>query len=87
MSIKAEFEAEQRISHSILAFSHNAIIAYRFFTKEDFLHMMSDMSPEDIVKDLERFKKLEEYKICQKIQFVLEQKIASEKMILQPVLD
>ena len=68
MATKADPRISSKTSHSILAYSHGAITGYRFFTKEDFLHMMYDMSLEDIMKDLERFKDLEEYEICTKLK-------------------
>ncbi len=77
---KKTTEFKSGISHSILAWSHQATTAYRFFSKEDFLHMMSDMSVEDIKADIERFKDLEEYEICQKIKFVLRVKENAEKV-------
>ena len=60
--------------NSILSFSSQATTAFRWFTNEDFLHMMSEMSLEEIQLDLERFKTLEEYEICKKIEFVLHEK-------------
>ena len=87
MSIKTEFEVEHVVSHSILAFSHNATTAYRFFTKEDFLHMMSDMSMEDILQDLKRFREMEEYRICKKIMYVIEQKKAAENLLFHTLID
>ena len=74
------FDIDRKIQHSILSFSNQATTAYRFFSNEDFLNMMSDMDLEDIKLDLERFKNLEEYEICKKIEFVIEEKIKSEKL-------
>ncbi len=65
---------------SILAFSDQATVAYRTFSREDFLHMMSEMTLGEIKLDLERFKKLEEYEICKKLEFVIGQKIMAESL-------
>ncbi len=67
---------------SILSFSNQATTAYRMFSGEDFLHMMSEMSIEEISLDLERFKKLEEYEICNKLEFVIDQKKTAESLII-----
>ena len=74
MTTKTATKTKKQVSHSILAYSSGAMQAFRFFTKEDFLQMMFDMSIEDIEKDLERFKNLEEYGICNKLKFVLQEK-------------
>lgn len=79
-------ESDQRVSHSILSYSNQATVAYRYFSKEDFLFMMSDMSVEDIKSDLERFKDLEEYEICKKINFVLREKRNLETINLDSLL-
>ena len=63
-----------KIQNSILSFSSQATTAFRWFSNEDFLHLMSEMSLEEIQLDLERFKTLEEYEICKKIEFVLLEK-------------
>jgi hypothetical protein len=77
---------QEKTSHSILSFSGNATLAYRYFSKEDFLLMMSEMRMEDIMLDLERFKDLEEYEICQKIQFVVEEKRNTEILSLNSLM-
>ncbi|WP_207426240.1 hypothetical protein [Pedobacter sp. SYSU D00535] len=82
MAIKTETSVGKKVNHSILAFSHQATQAYRYFTKEDFLFMMSDMSLEDILLDLARFKDLEEYEICEKIKFVAQEKEKMESLDL-----
>lgn len=69
-------------SFSILAYSSNAVKAFRLFSKEDFLHMMSDMTLEDIALDLERFKALEEYEICHKLQYVIREKKNADNLSL-----
>jgi len=86
MSVKIDSAPKKVQSFSILAFSKQATKAYRFFTKEDFLNMMSDMSIEDIISDLERFKELEEYEICQKIQFVVKEKKKVDQIHLSYLL-
>ena len=53
----------KKLDHSILSFSSQAVTAFRWFSKEDFLEMMSEMSMQEIELDLERFKALEEYEI------------------------
>lgn len=80
MTTKTAAKIKNKISHSILAYSSGAIGAFRFFSKEDFLHMMLDMTLEDIAKDLERFKEMEEYGICHKLKFVIEQKNLMERV-------
>jgi len=70
----------KKLNHSILSFSSQAVTAFRWFSKEDFLAMMSEMSTQDIELDLERFKALEEYEICKKIEFVLAEKRNAENM-------
>lgn len=87
MATKADPGISSKTSHSILAYSHGAITGYRFFTKEDFLHMMYDMSLEDIMKDLERFKDLEEYEICTKLKFVIREKRKTEEFSLGDLLN
>ena len=73
-------------SNSILSFSSQATTAFRWFSNEDFLHMMSEMNLEEIQLDLERFKTLEEYEICKKIEFVLHAKKNADKMDLNIVM-
>lgn len=74
------------MANSILAFSHQATQAYRFFTKEDFLLMMSDMSLQEITDDLQRFKKLEEYEICKKIEYVIQIKKHTESLSINSLI-
>lgn len=70
----------KQLNHSILSFSSQAVTAFRWFAKEDFLAMMSDMSIHDIELDLNRFKALEEYEICKKIEFVIAEKKNAENV-------
>ena len=70
----------KKLDHSILSFSSQSVTAFRWFSKEDFLDMMSEMSMQEIELDLERFKALEEYEICKKIEFVLDEKKNAEKV-------
>ena len=76
-----------KIPNSILAFSSQATTAFRWFTKEDFLNMMSEMSMEEIKLDLERFKALEEYEICKKIEYVLQAKANAEMVNIHSLMD
>lgn len=80
MSPNNSLNTDQKIHNSILSFSGQVTTAYRMFSKEDFLHMMSEMSLLEIKLDLERFKNLEEYEICKKIEFVIEEKQNAEKL-------
>lgn len=75
-----------KIQNSILAFSSQATTAFRWFSKEDFLNMMSEMSMEEIKLDLERFKALEEYEICKKIEFVLQAKENAEMVNINSLM-
>lgn len=77
-----EVAQPQQITNSILSFSHGAVIAFRFFSNEDMLSMMSDMTLIEIAADLQRFKDLKEEKICAKIRFVLDAKSTSEDLTL-----
>lgn len=72
--------------NSILAFSSQATTAFRWFSKEDFLNMMSEMTKEEIQLDLERFKVLEEYEICKKIEYVLEAKKNADLLNVNAIL-
>ena len=74
MSIHSAPDTANKTKHSILSYSSQATTAYRWFSNEDFLNLMSEMSFEEIRADLDRFKTLEEYEICKKINFVLQQK-------------
>ena len=76
-----------KIKHSLLSFSSQATTAYRWFSNEDFLSLMSEMSFEEIKADLERFKTLEEYEICKKIGFVLQQKEIAETVDLNILME
>ena len=76
----------KKLNHSILSFSSQAVTAFRWFSKEDFLAMMSEMSMQDIELDLERFKALEEYEICKKIEFVLAEKQNAEKVSINMLM-
>lgn len=76
----------KKLNHSILSFSSQAVTAFRWFSKEDFLAMMSEMSMEDIQLDLVRFKALEEYEICKKIEFVLAEKKNAEKVSINMLM-
>ena len=78
MQLYNPIDTDRKTQHSILSFSNQATTAYRFFSKENFLDMMSEMSIGDIKLDLERFKNLEEYEICKKIEFVIEEKTKAE---------
>ena len=80
MSPKAAIAPAVKKPISILSYSHNATLAFRSFSKEDFLYMMSDMTIEDINRDLQRFKDLEEYEICRKIAYVIKIKIRTEQI-------
>lgn len=80
MSPNKPFDTDRQIQLSILSFSNQATTAYRYFTKEDFLNMMSEMNLEDVKHDLERFKNLEEYEICKKIEFVIEEKMKADSL-------
>lgn len=73
-------DSDKRILHSILSFSNQATTAYRWFSKQDFLNMMSEMTMEEIKLDLERFKALEEYEICKKIEYVIHEKTNVENL-------
>ena len=73
-------DSDKKILHSILSFSNQATTAYRWFSKQDFLNMMSEMSIEEIKLDLERFKTLEEYEICKKIEYVIQEKTTSDRL-------
>jgi len=84
MTTKVQSRNKQK-SHSILAYSHGATRAFRFFSKEDFLHMMCDMSLADIINDMERFKSLEEYEICNKLMFVIREKRKTEDLSVEAV--
>lgn len=86
MATKTNTAISEKVSQSILAFSNGAVLAYRFFTKEDFLLMMSDMAFEDIQRDLERFKDLEEYEICQKIKFVIREKQKTDSLDISSLI-
>ncbi|MBC7744281.1 MAG: hypothetical protein H7096_04200 [Flavobacterium sp.] len=87
MSLNNPIDTDRKIQHSILSFSNQATTAYRLFSKEDFLNMMSDMNLEDIKNDLEKFKALEEYEICNKIEFVIEQHLKFNliEIVVSPV--
>ena len=78
MSKSTHPDTANKPQNSILAFSSQATTAFRWFTKEDFLNMMSEMTMEEIQLDLERFKALEEYEICKKVEYVLEAKKNAE---------
>jgi len=80
MKLQSAFEVAkpQKTSNSILSFSHGAVTAFRFFSKEDMLSMMSDMTLAEIAADLQRFRDLKEDKICDKIRFVMDIKGESE---------
>lgn len=80
MKLRSAFQVAepQQISNSILSFSNGAVMAFRFFSKEDMLSMMSDMTLTEIAADLQRFKDLKEDKICEKIRFVMDIKGESE---------
>jgi hypothetical protein len=80
MKLQSAFEVSepQKTSNSILSFSHGAVMAFRFFSKEDMLSMMSDMTLAEIAADLQRFTDLKEDKICDKIRFVMDVKGESE---------
>ncbi|MDB5014394.1 MAG: hypothetical protein JWQ25_2596 [Daejeonella sp.] len=80
MKLQSAFEVAepQKISNSILSFSHGAVMAFRFFSKEDMLSMMSDMTLAEIAADLQRFRDLKEDKICEKIRFVMDVKGEAE---------
>lgn len=80
MSPKKPIDTDRIIQHSIISFSSQALTAYRYFEREDFLHMMSDMSLEDVKADLERFKNLEEYEICKKLEFVIDVKMNADRI-------
>ena len=80
MSSNNFLSADQKLPNSILSFSGQITTGYRMFSKEDFLHMMSEMSLEEIKLDLESFKNLEEYEICKKIEYVIEVKQNAEKL-------
>ena len=86
MTTKTHSSNTPKKSHSILAYSHGALTAFRFFTKEDFLHMMYDMDLEDIMMDLERFKDLEEYEICSKLKFVIREKKKTETLNVENLI-
>ena len=73
--------------NSILSFSNQATTAYRWFSKQDFLNMMSEMTMEEIKLDLERFKTLEEYEICKKIEYVMQEKKNAEKVNLNMIMN
>jgi len=75
------------INHSILSYSSQATTAYRWFSNEDFLNLMSDMSLEEIKADLDRFKILEEYEICKKIKFVIQQKEIAETVDINILME
>jgi predicted NAD-dependent protein-ADP-ribosyltransferase YbiA (DUF1768 family) len=80
MSLNNAPESDKKIQNSILSFSNQATTAYRWFTKQDFLNMMSEMTMEEIQLDLEKFKSLEEYEICKKIEYVLQEKMNAEML-------
>jgi hypothetical protein len=80
MSINNAPDSDKKIQNSILSFSNQATTAYRWFSKQDFLNMMSEMTMEEIRLDLDRFKTLEEYEICKKIEYVLQEKMNSERV-------
>lgn len=80
MSLNNASDTANKIKNSILTYSSQATKAYRWFSNEDFLDLMSEMSLEEIKADLERFKTLEEYEICKKIGFVLQHKEIAERV-------
>ena len=55
MSKNSDHHTIKKLDHSILSFSSQAVTAFRWFSKEDFLDMMSEMSMQEIQLDLERF--------------------------------
>lgn len=87
MSINNAPDSDKKIQNSILSFSNQATTAYRWFSKQDFLNMMSEMTMEEIRLDLERFKTLEEYEICKKIEYVLQEKMNSERVNVNSLMD
>lgn len=87
MSINNAPDSDKKIHHSILSFSNQATTAYRWFSKQDFLNMMSEMTMEEIQSDLERFKTLEEYEICKKIEYVLKEKMNAEMLNVNSLMD
>jgi hypothetical protein len=80
-------DPDKKIMNSILSFSNQATTAYRWFSKQDFLNMMSEMTMEEIKMDLERFKALEEYEICKKIEYVMQEKKNAEKVNLSMIMN
>ncbi|WP_207420848.1 hypothetical protein [Desertivirga brevis] len=86
MAIKLDSQPSKKISHSILAYSRGAVSAFRFFSEEDFLHMMFDMSLEDINADMKRFEELEEFEICRKLKFVIREKQRIEALSLRVLI-
>lgn len=87
MSFNNAPDSDKKIQHSILSFSNQATTAYRWFSKQDFLNMMSEMTMEEIRLDLERFKTLEEYEICKKIEYVLQEKLNSQMLNVNSLMD
>jgi hypothetical protein len=87
MSLPNAPDTASKIQNSILSFSSQATTAFRWFSNEDFLNMMSEMSIEEIKADLERCKTLEEYEICKKIEFVIKEKLLSEAVDLNILME
>ena len=87
MSLHNAPDTANKIQNSILSFSSQATTAFRWFSNEDFLNMMSEMTLEEIKADLERFKTLEEYEICKKIEFVIKEKQLSEAVDLNILME
>ncbi|WP_026897175.1 hypothetical protein [Daejeonella oryzae] len=81
-----QVKTNKNIQNSILSFSNLATTAYRMFSQEDFLNMMSEMSTEEIQLDIERFKNLKEDAICKKLEFVLKEKKNTELVDLSSLL-